>query len=99
MNNSAYRSSVLSLYRHIYRQCSITFANDPLTIDKSHHELRKQFQKKKLITDKKQIEEGIKHAQEAFEYLRTSVIQAVEKPNQKGHFEAKLRPEHAKPDT
>jgi hypothetical protein len=91
------KPQVLSIYRNLLRQCNQTFFQHHSALRKAHQEIRKQFQAKKAINDSKQILISLNNANEAYEYLRASVIQATEKEAGKGNYTAIIRPEHTKP--
>ena len=70
------RQRVLSVYRQLFRQQATTFANDPFVQQNARREIRAQFRAKRSLAEAKEVEEAVTAAQEALDYLRTSVIQA-----------------------
>ena len=76
MSAAPARPRVLSLYRRLFRQQAVTFAQDGFIQQNARAEIRSQFRARRALKEPQEVEEAIKAAEEAADYLRTSVIQA-----------------------
>uniref|UniRef100_A0A7S0ULM7 Complex 1 LYR protein domain-containing protein n=1 Tax=Polytomella parva TaxID=51329 RepID=A0A7S0ULM7_9CHLO len=70
-------SRALILYRNLWRTINKTFAGDNTAVTASRTELRNQFKANKNLTDPLQINTLLQDAEEANEFLKTSVVQAT----------------------
>ena len=70
------RHRVLSAYRRLFRQQASTFSQDGFVQQRARAEIRAQFRAKAALTDARDVDEAVKAAEEAADYLRASVIQA-----------------------
>eukprot|EP01024_Parvocaulis_polyphysoides_P029297 TRINITY_DN26444_c0_g1_i5.p4 TRINITY_DN26444_c0_g1~~TRINITY_DN26444_c0_g1_i5.p4 ORF type:complete len:112 (+),score=18.91 TRINITY_DN26444_c0_g1_i5:589-924(+) len=87
------KQQIFSAYRTLRRASLKTFQGDEMMLAEGAKKIREAFESYRLETDPGKIEQLLKDAADAAEFLRTSIVQA--KMNERGSYELKIDDEIA----
>lgn len=90
MSLSAVRTQVLRGYKELLKTQGIVFGTDISTKKTARIKTREIFKENKMENDPQKIEEMLTNLQDAIEFLKANVIQAV--VNERGNYGEKFFP-------
>ena len=89
------RHRVLASYRRLLRVQRQTFAGDTANLRRAQSITREQYNERRDESDVAQVENALRNADDAAEFIRTNMIQAVHVGG--GHYKAKIESRHTQP--